>query len=174
MLSKTQKRSYQNRATGFTLVELLLVVAVGMILTAAAIPVTRSAIATYKLDAAADSASGAIQATRFQAIMHGYPYEVDFDSTANTIQISNEVPPATTYSAVGGTVPISTSAVTVGVGTPNSNSAGHLILQLKPNGSIAVASGQGTPAVLTISYNGTTKNLTVSNYGSISIATTTP
>jgi prepilin-type N-terminal cleavage/methylation domain-containing protein len=161
-------------AAGFTMLELLVVVAVGLLLAAITIPVVRTAIASYNLDAAADSASGAIQRARYQAIMHGYPYQVDFNSTTNNFQLLSEVPPATTFSTVGTAVPISGSAVTMGVGTANSASLGHLILQLKQNGSVTTASGQAMPVTLTIAYNGTTKHLTVSNYGSISVSSTTP
>jgi Tfp pilus assembly protein FimT len=142
---------------------------VGSILTAMAFPVAQSAIASLQLDAAVDSASGAIQSTRYQAIMHGYPYQVDINATTNTFQISNEVPPASTFSPVGSSVPISGSNITIGVGTTNSSSSGHLILQLKANGSVTASSGQSMPASFTISYNGTTKTLTVSNYGAISV-----
>ena len=175
MVSMTKKSNHGNRlAAGFSLLELLLVLSIVLVLTSMAIPAGRTAMKTYQLDAAADSASGAIQGARYQAIMRGYQYQVDFNSTNNQFQVSNEVPPATTFSTVGSAVPISGSQVTMGVGTANSASAGHLILLLKPNGSVSVTSGQSMPASLTIAYNGTTKHLTVSNYGAISTTSTTP
>lgn len=151
------------------MIELLIIVCLVMILTAIAIPTTRSAMATYQLDAAVDSVTGAIQSTRYQAIMHGYLHQVDFNSADNQIQVSSEVPPATTLTAVGAPVPISASPVTLGVGTPSSGSAGHAILQFKANGSVSIVSGQPAPLSLTLSYHGTTKTLTVSKYGSISV-----
>jgi prepilin-type N-terminal cleavage/methylation domain-containing protein len=154
---------------GFSLVELLVVVAVALILASIGIPIARTAIASYQLDGAVDSASGIIQSTRYQAIMHGYPYQVDFNSETNKFQVSSEIPPAAAFSVVGAAVPISASPVTMGVGTANTSSAGHAILQFKPNGSVSVTSGQTTPVSLTIYYNGTTKTLTVSNYGAVSI-----
>jgi prepilin-type N-terminal cleavage/methylation domain-containing protein len=167
-MSKKSIHGY-GAASGFSLVELLLVVAVGLILSAMAIPVARTAIASYQLDAAVDSVSGAIQGARYQAIMHGYLYQVDFNSATNQFQLSSEIPPAATFSSVGTAVPISSSPVTLGVGTTNSNSTGQVIMQFKPNGSVSVTSGQSMPLSLTISYNGATKTLTVSNYGSVSI-----
>jgi type IV fimbrial biogenesis protein FimT len=175
MASMNKKIMHGNRSTaGLTMVELLLVVAVGMVMTAVAIPTTRSLMASYQLDAAAQSTAGTIQSTRYRAIMNGYPYQVDFNSTTNNFQLSSEVPPATTFSSVGGAVAISSSSVTLGVGTPNSSSAGHAIFQFNPNGTVSVTSGQAMPLALTIAYRGTTKHLTVSNYGSISVSTTTP
>lgn len=156
-------------ADGFSIIELLIIVCLVMILAAIGIPTTRSAIATYQLDAAVDSVTGAIQSTRYQAIMHGYLYQVDFNSANNQIQVSSEVPPATAFSTVGAAVPISGSPVTLGVGTPSSNSAGHAILQFKGNGSVSVASGQPSPLSLTVFYHGATKTITVSKYGSTTI-----
>jgi len=170
MLSMNKKSIHGNcAAAGFSMLEALIVIAIALVLAAITIPTARTAIASYQLDAAVDSAAGAIQAPRYQAIMHGYPYQVDFDSTKNQFQVSNKVPPAAAFTAVGTAVPISSSAVTMGVGTASPGSTGHLILQLKPNGSVTTSSGQAMPAIFTISYNGTTKTLTVSNYGSVSI-----
>lgn len=175
MVGMSKKSIHANSATGgFSILELLLVVSVVLVMTGMAIPAARSAMKSYQLDAAADSVSGAIQGARYQAIMHGYLYQLDFNSTTNQFQLSNEVPPAATFSTVGSAVPISGSQVTLGVGTASSGSAGHLIFQFKPNGSISITSGQSAPGVLTIAYNGTTKHLTVSNYGSISTTSTTP
>jgi type II secretory pathway pseudopilin PulG len=169
---KATRRTYIS--TGFSVLELLLVVAVSLVMTAMTMPSALSAIKSYQLDAASDSASGIIQGARYQAIMHGYPYQVDFNASTNQYQLLSKVPPATSFSAVGSAVPISGSQVTMGVGTPGSGFPSQLILQLSPNGSITTASGQSMPVTLTISYNGTTKHLKVSNYGSLSITSTTP
>jgi Tfp pilus assembly protein FimT len=170
MVTVGQKSHRGNRATaGFSIVELLFIVVIVMILSAITIVQTRSAIASYQLDAAVDSASGAIHGSRFQAIMHGYPYQLDFNAATNTFQLSSEIPPATTFSSIGGPGLISASQVALGVGAASSSSAGHVILQFKPNGSVLIASGQTAPLSFTISYNGTTKTLTVSKYGSIAV-----
>jgi prepilin-type N-terminal cleavage/methylation domain-containing protein len=175
MVGMSKKSIHGNSAApGFSILEVLVVVSVVLILTGMAIPAGRTAMKSYQLDAAADSATGAIQGARYQAIMHGYSYQLDFDSTTNKFQLSNEVPPAVTFSSVGSTVPISGSPITIGVGTASSGSTGHLILLFKANGAVSITSGQSMPANLTISYNGTTKHLTVSNYGSISTTSTTP
>jgi Tfp pilus assembly protein FimT len=142
---------------GFSLIEILFVMVVAMVMAAMAIPQTRAAMASYELSAAVESASGAIQSTRYQAIMHGYEYELAFDNTANTFQVLNEVPPAAAFTNVNSAVPISGDAITV--------SASPTFL-FKPNGSVSAVSGTMS---FTISYRGTTKTLTVSNYGSISI-----
>ncbi len=142
---------------GFSLIEILFVMVIAMVMAAMAIPQTRAAMASYELSAAVESASGAIQSTRYQAIMHGYEYELTFDNTANTFQVLSEVPPATAFTNVNSAVPISGDAVTV--------SASPTFL-FKGNGSVSAVSGTMS---FTMSDRGTTKTLTVSNYGSISI-----
>jgi prepilin-type N-terminal cleavage/methylation domain-containing protein len=144
-------------SAGFTMIELLLVVAISLILGAMAIPATRSAIATYELSAAVDSVTGAIQTTRYQAIMHGYSYQVAFDNTQNTYQVLSEVPPAASFSNVGSPVILSAEPV---------NLSAMTTLQFKPNGSVSATVGAMS---FTITYNGTTKTITVSNYGSINV-----
>jgi Tfp pilus assembly protein FimT len=139
------------------MIELVLVVLVSLVMAAMAIPAAHSAMANYQLSAAIDSASGAIQGARYQAIMHGYPYQVSINSTTNTFQVLSEAPPATTFSNVGSAVPISGSPITISAATT---------FQFKPNGSISEPVGTNS---FSISYNGTTKTLTVSNYGSISV-----
>jgi len=154
---------------GFSLIEILVALLIGSLLTAMAIPATRSALASYQLDAALNSLTGAIQGTRYQAIMHGYPYQVDIDPTANTFQVASEPGGTNTYSPIGSAIPISGSPVTISAGTTNSNTPAHATLQFKANGAVVVASGQAPPLSFTISYKGTTKTITVSNYGSISV-----
>ena len=142
---------------GFTLLEMLFVILLALVMGAMAIPITQAAMATMDLNAAVDSAEGAIQAARYQAIMHGYPYQVAFNSTNNTFQVLSEVPPAATFSNVSGAVPISGDPVTLSA-SPT--------YQFKGNGSVSAVAGA---MIFTISYKGTTKTLTVSKYGSITI-----
>jgi prepilin-type N-terminal cleavage/methylation domain-containing protein len=110
-------------ATGFSLLELLVVVTIGSIVTVMALPMTINATKSYRLGAAVSAAAGAIQSTRYLAIMQGYPgttaapygYEIIFTPATNSYQVYNMVPGATTFSAVGTAVPISgPDAVTIG------------------------------------------------------------
>ncbi len=142
---------------GFTMIEMMFVILLALVMAAMAIPATRSAMATMDLNAAVDSVEGAIQATRYQAIMHGYPYQVAFNNTTNTFQVLSEVPPATTFSNVDGAVPISGDPVTLSA-SPT--------YQFKANGSVSAVTGTMS---FSVSYKGATKTLTVSNYGSIKV-----
>lgn len=143
---------------GYTLVELLVVITIAVILSIMAIPMSRAALASYQLTSAVDSATGAIQATRYQAIMHGYTYQLSFiPGTQTKYQVLSMVPPLTTFANVGNEVPLSGAPIALSAATT---------LQFKPNGSVSATVGLMT---FSISYNGTTKTLTVSNYGSISV-----
>lgn len=117
-----------------------------------------STIDSYKLNAAATSASWAIQTTRYQALMKGYPYQLTFSTTNNTFQVASEPPGTASFANVGGAVPITSSPVTIGTAAQ---------LQFKGNGSVSsvVAGSQS----FTITYKGRTKTITVSNYGSVTV-----
>jgi prepilin-type N-terminal cleavage/methylation domain-containing protein len=145
--------------TGFTLLELLIVLAVAGIMSAMAIPSMQSAINGYKLTAAVDSATWAIQSTRYQAIMHGYPYQIAFDATQNTFQVLSEppVPTPPAFANIGTAVPLSGAPITFSTNTT---------LQFSPNGSVSATTGQMN---FTITYQAYTKTVTVSNYGSTSV-----
>lgn len=144
-------------SAGFSLLELALVLTLAMITAGMAIPVAQTGIASYQLSAAVDGATGAIQTTRYQAIMNGYPFQLQLIPTNNKFQVLSAVPPNTSFSNVGNAVPYSGAPVTLSAATT---------LQFKPNGSVSVVAGANT---FTISYKGTTKTVTVSNYGSISV-----
>jgi prepilin-type N-terminal cleavage/methylation domain-containing protein len=150
------RRRRASRTRGFTLVEIIMVVLVGSILTAAAIPQVKRGLYNYRLRGAVASATWAIQSTRYQALQAGYPYQVVFTASTGQYQIQN-LPTGTTYLNVGSAVPLSGTATTM---TPDTT------LQFKPNGAV-VASVGGLS--FTISYQGTTETITVSNYGNVSV-----
>jgi hypothetical protein len=89
--------------------------------------------------------------------MHGYLYRVAFDTAQNSFQVLSEPPPATSFTPTGSPVPLSDVPITLSSGTT---------FQFKPNGAVSATVGTMT---FSISYHGSTKTLTVSNYGSISV-----
>lgn len=143
---------------GFTMLELVMVVAIGIILAAMAVPAITSEMEILRLNSAAVSAAGAISSTRYQAIMHGYKYQIAFSKDNLTYQISNEVPPATAFSKVGGAVPITgQNAITMSAATT---------LQCNPSGTVQATVGQMN---FSLSHVGQTKTITVSNLGDVTI-----
>lgn len=141
---------------GFTMIELVIVLAIGSILTAMAIPQVKSGLYSYRLNSAVAMAKWAIQSTRFQALMKGYPYQVAFDATNVNYQIQN-LPSGTTYANVGSPVPLAAWPMTF-----NQNTT----INFKPNGIVTATVGSN---IFTITYQGTTKTITVSNYGNVAV-----
>jgi prepilin-type N-terminal cleavage/methylation domain-containing protein len=141
---------------GFTLIEVIIVLLIGSVLTAMAIPQIKSQMYAYRLNSAVTMAKWAIQSTRFQALMKGYPYQVVFTASSNTYQIQN-LPSGTTYANVGGSVPLAAWPMTFSANTT---------LQFSPNGSVTASVGALS---FTITYQGTTKTITVSNYGNVTV-----
>ncbi|HET6144934.1 MAG TPA: prepilin-type N-terminal cleavage/methylation domain-containing protein, partial [Candidatus Acidoferrales bacterium] len=71
----TMARS-DNRNRGYSLVEIIMALLIGSVLTAVAIPSVQSGINNYRINSAVAMAKWAIQSTRFQALAKGYPYQV--------------------------------------------------------------------------------------------------
>jgi len=142
---------------GFSTVELFLVMIIRTILTAITIPQVNSIMNQYRLQSAVASSTWAIQSTRYQALMAGYPYQVVFKQSTGAYQIQNLVPGATSYANVGTAVPLSGSPVTLSQDTT---------FLFKPNGSVTATTGTLN---FTLTYHGATKSVTVSNYGNISV-----
>jgi Tfp pilus assembly protein FimT len=146
-----------NRTCGFTVVELLLVVAIGLILTAMAIPEIKSLVSRFRLQGAIASSTWAIQSTRYQALQLGYPFQVVFTASNNSYQIQSSPLNNATYTNVGTSVPFSGSATTLSANTT---------LQFKPNGFVSATAGALN---FTMSYQGLCQKATVTNYANISL-----
>lgn len=142
-------------SAGFSLIELLMVLAVAGTLTALAIPVFRSSMRTFQLNSAVTATTGAIQATRFQAIMRGYQYEIIITASTRSYQVYNM--PATTFVAVGSAVPITSAPITI-----NQN----VTLVFSPNGTVT---GTPTNMTFTMTNAGLTKQIVVSGVGNVSV-----
>lgn len=142
---------------GFSLLELLVVLLVVSALSAIALPQLQSALYSYRLNAAVSASTWAIQTTRYQAIMHGYPYQVALNAATNAYQVSSEPAGTAAFSNVGAAVPLATSVIAFSSSTT---------YQFSPNGSVTTVLGSMNYSV---SYGGATKNVTVSNYGSITV-----
>lgn len=164
--ARTVKRHAEE---GFSLLELLVVIAIGVVLVGMAIPMVLNAMKSYRLTAAVASATGAIQATRYQAIMRGYPgttaspygYKLTFTPSTNSYQAYNLVPPATTYSAVGTPVPISRLGdVTI------SRTVTYLF---GANGTVSETSSPVNMAFQITNPIGGSKTITVSSVGNVTV-----
>ena len=147
---------------GFSLVEMMIALAIGMILTAIALPEIQSAVYNYRLRGAVSMATWAIQSTRYQALMGGYPYQVALTSSNGQYQIQSSPTNNGTYGNVGTAVPLSGSAVTLSADTT---------LNFKPNGSVTATTGALN---FKITYQGVCQKVTVTNYGNVTVTPTNP
>jgi prepilin-type N-terminal cleavage/methylation domain-containing protein len=143
------------RNCGYTLMEIIMVMAIGSILTAVAVPSVRSVINNYRLNSAVAMAKWAIQSTRFQALSKGYNYQVVFDGTNINYQIQN-LPSGSTYVNVGSVVPLAAWPMTMNQGST---------ITFQPNGFVTATNGS-----FTITFQGVTATLTVSNYGNVTVS----
>jgi type IV fimbrial biogenesis protein FimT len=148
----------RSKSAGFTMMEAALTVAIVGILLAFGIPSLFSTMKIFELNAASDSITWAIQTSRYQAIMKGYPYQLTLNATNKTYQLASQPTGAGAFTNIGSAIPISGDPVTLGAGT---------VLQFKGNGSVAATAGNSQ--TITVSYAGRTKTITVSNYGSITV-----
>lgn len=153
----------RNSSQGFSLLELVTVLAVALIMAAMALPVIQSSLRNFRLRAAVSSVTGAIQSTRYQAIFDGCPYAVSFNKANNTYQVSSAVTGgacAVTLTNVGGAIPFGNPAEVA--------LSQDLTLQFSPGGSVQVIAGAST---FNLSYLGTPnqKTIKVTKYGSVTV-----
>jgi prepilin-type N-terminal cleavage/methylation domain-containing protein len=159
------KHSDERRlGAGFTMVELTMVLLIAGITAAIALPVVQTTVDKYQLKGAVSSATWAIQSTRFQALMLGYPYQVTFSGGTGGVnpsyQIANKATGASSYTNVGTSVPLSGRPVVLGATT---------VFQFQPSGTVATSPVSAAPYTFTITFKGTTETISVSNYGNIDV-----
>ena len=145
-------------ASGFTMLEITFAVAIGMVLTTLSVPMTKAALKTYHLNTAVAAVTGAIQSTRYQAISHGYHYNIGFDPASPFYQVANKVPPATAFSNVGTAIPwCATGDVTISASTT---------LEFFPGGTVTATTGSTS---FSLSNGSGTKTITVSGAGNVNV-----
>ena len=156
--SPLEAASMRVRASGFTLLEMAFVLTIGMVVTTLSVPMTKTAMKAYHLNTAVAALSGAIQTTRYQAISHGYHYNMTLNSTSQSYQLGSKAPPATAFSNVGTLVPwCVTGDVTISAPTT---------LEFFPGGTVTATTGSMT---FSVSNGTTTKTITVSGVGDVNV-----
>lgn len=139
------------------MIEILVAMLIGTVLTAIALPAVIHGVYAYRLNSAVNMATWALQSTRFQALQKGYPYQVVFTASSYSYQIQN-LPSGSTYANVGSSVPLSSWPVTF-----NQNTT----INFHPNGTASAAVGAMN---FTIAYQGVTATITVSSYGNVTVS----
>jgi general secretion pathway protein H len=149
-------------AAGFSLIEIMIVLFIGIVLVAIAIPEVQSVIYNYRLRGAVAMSTWAIQSTRYQALMEGYPFQVALNAANASYQVQSSPLNNGVYSNVGTPLPLSGSPVVLNANTT---------LQFRPNGSVTAPVGGFN---FTITYQGVCQKVTVTNYGNVTITPANP
>lgn len=154
---------------GFTLLEVVMAMAVAVTLAAITLPVVKTSLANYRMSAAVSTVTGAINSTRYRAIYNGYQHSLAFSKangstiTAAQYQLGSMVPPATTFSNVGNAVPVVSPDITL-----NSD----VTLVFSPGGKVTATTGSLTNIKLTYRQgmnDAQSRTISVSAYGNITV-----
>jgi prepilin-type N-terminal cleavage/methylation domain-containing protein len=151
---------------GFSLIEMVIVVAISLILAGIAIPRAVEALRQYRLRSAVASLTGAIQSTRYQAIFHGCAYQLAFSSAAYNYTISSQGAANggqlcnAAFAQIGPVIPLAGTGVTLNA---------PVTLLLSPSGTVTATVGNAAAIQLTGTSIATPELIQVSNYGKITV-----
>jgi Tfp pilus assembly protein FimT len=146
-----------NSASGFSMVELCIALTVSLVMMAVAVPIVQQTTSLYRLNGAVSSITGAIRATRYQALMKGYPYRLAITPSTRQYQLLNDPERDGSFANTGSAVPITSSAATISAATT---------LEFRPNGRVVATTGAMN---LGVTYNDVTKTIAVSTYGNVTV-----
>ena len=147
-----------NKQAGWTLLEMLFVVALLILMSAMSIPIITSSLAYFRLQSAVAAVSGAVQTTRYQAISKGYPFQVTFTKADSSFQVLSDPTASGSFTVPAGVVKTPFSNGTVALDADKT-------FTFRPSGNVTVTSGV-MPSALTLTGSRTAV-LTVSQYGNI-------
>jgi len=162
-------RLRSSSAHGFTLLELIFVLIIGMIMTVIALPLVNNVMNSYRLNGAVASITGTLQSTRYLAIFNGYPFQVTFDSVAMTSQVlsdpnrtgtfTNYCPPSNAASCP---IPMGGSGTKIALGASTT-------FTFSPGGTVSSTTAASGVTNMLVTLSGKTETITVSSYGNIKV-----
>jgi cell division protein FtsL len=157
-------------ARGFTVLELVIVVAIAMIMAAMATPIITNTLRVYKMRSGITSVTSAISSGRYQSIFHGCKTQIVFTASSYSYQIQSEQPAIggqaflAAFANVGGVVPLMGKGVAI-----NQN----VTFTFSPGGGVTSTPAMN-PMQMVLTYPGFTgtvpqETIQVSNYGNITV-----
>ena len=164
------------RAKGTTLLELIVVLAVVGVLFAMAAPNFKNSLSSVHLSSASSAVSGAIQSTRYRAVVSGCQYQIVFSASSITYQLTSQALTGTPASC-----PTTESFTNTGAAVPWSGNGNGITLQasttlqFQPSGIVTLASGGSTGcatnalACLRLSNGVTTSTINISGVGNVTV-----
>jgi prepilin-type N-terminal cleavage/methylation domain-containing protein len=167
MQNRGKARSRRHAASrGFSLIELVFVVLIGLVLSSMAVPVIQSSFRYFQLRSAVSSLTGAIQSTRYQAVFHGCSYKIVFTAATYNYQVSSEAPLAAAptvcaaaFTNVGAAIPLTGNGITLNA---------DATFTFSPSGAVTPGAGNAVAGiVLTQTHIQSPETITVSNYGKV-------
>jgi Tfp pilus assembly protein FimT len=157
-------------ARGFTLMELCIVVAIGMLLAAAAVPMITNTVRIYRMRSAIASVTSAISAARYQSIFTGCKTQLTITKASYNYQFASEAPAITgstclaAFANVGSAVPFMGTGVAI-----NQN----VTLTFTPGGAVSSVPVQAPLIQIVLTYPGFSavpqETVQVSSYGNITV-----
>jgi Tfp pilus assembly protein FimT len=167
---QNQARVHNRRrasSRGFSTIELVIVVAIGLTMAGMVIPVIQSSVRYFALRSAVSSLTGAIQSTRYQAIFHGCKYQIAFTQATYSYQISAELPlPAAPTVCSGAYANVGTAVPLAGANNQVSLNA-DVTLVFSPGGTVTATKGTLGGIQLTQANRTVPETIQVSTYGKI-------
>jgi prepilin-type N-terminal cleavage/methylation domain-containing protein len=159
-----RRNRVSSSAGGFTLLEVLIVVAISFVLVALSLPLVQNTFAYFRLRGAVSSVTGAIQSTRYQALQNGYPYAIALNAAARTYQVQDDPTNAGLFVNVGNTIPLSGSGDSVALDADKS-------FTFRPSGRVTSpqADANGNTTLTLTARTGRTATITVSRYGNVNV-----
>jgi type IV fimbrial biogenesis protein FimT len=147
-----------SRHSGFTLIELVITISIGLVLTALSIPVFSTAMAGMRMNSAVSGFSGALSSARYHAIKDDVVYTFVLTVPANTYVLTN-----TSTGTASSPLPLP-SYVLINTGT-----AATYTYNLCPNGMVYGAGGcpGAAPTALSFTYQGRQVNVAISEVGNV-------
>ena len=153
---------------GFSLLELMFVVLIGLIMTAMAVPLLNNGMTAFRIRGAATAVAGTVQSTRYLAIFNGYPFRLVIDSAAKTYQVQSDQARAGVFTnycvpaAASCPVPLMGSGSSVALGADTT-------FTFSPGGTVQSTTASGGVTTMVLTYSGKTETITVSSYGNIKV-----